>query len=284
MMILFALDRRRVEVVEQSELFFAQPITTTDPASGLTPAISGSYRLRHTFDLQRSDDRWIIVAANPHLGFGPPPPTQVDKPVIRLRDRFLPDDVTAGLSTAPPAGTSEKTTMVDFSPRASAVAGFNWQAVIDWAYTYVFDYSPSFREYPNDCTNFLIVTAAAIFVAAAVLVLADGGDPTRRPMRAGAAGGATPEETAHRYVAALNERDEVALLSLSVVDSPPVRRSIAERVVRDGGRGLRVDDVAVHPGVAGYHARVDIVGGAYRDTLELNERDENWLIVYTHEP
>ena len=132
----------------------------------------------------------------------------------------------------------------------------------------------------------LIVTAAAIFVAAAVLVLvlADGGDPTGRPMRAGAAGGATPEETAYRYVAALNERNEAALLSLSVVDSSPVRRSVAERVVRDGGRGIRVDDVAVHPGVAGYHARVNIVGGAYRDTLELNERDENWLIVYTHDP
>lgn len=148
-------DRRRVEVVEQSELFFVQPVNTTDPASGLTPASSESYRLSHTFDLQRSDDRWIIVAATPHLGFGPPPPTQVDKPVIGLRDRSLPDDVTAGLSTTPPAATSEKTTTVDFNPRSSAAAGFNWQAVIDWAYTYVFDYSPSFREYPNDCTNFL---------------------------------------------------------------------------------------------------------------------------------
>ncbi|MGW5646568.1 hypothetical protein ACWEV3_10090 [Saccharopolyspora sp. NPDC003752] len=88
-------------------------------------------------------------------------------------------------------------------------------------------------------------------------------------------------------MAALNGRDRDTLLRLSVVDTSAARSNVADRLLRDGGRNIRIDTVAVHPGVANYQATADIAGDAsgnsYRARLELTERDDAWLIIYTHE-
>ncbi|MCS7477723.1 amidase domain-containing protein [Umezawaea endophytica] len=149
-----------VQATEVTKLFFGHG----DPRA---PQFEG-YRLQHDFTFIKVNDTWTLGNANPHLKTGPPPPTQAGAPknpsgTVRVEEKSTPLPP-AGVTTARQArAVPNADKSGTFGKNASITPyAYNYQAMWDYAIRWFQKpYNSWYREFPNDCTNFISQIMAA---------------------------------------------------------------------------------------------------------------------------
>jgi hypothetical protein len=134
---------------------------------GLDPALGGpkstEYEQDHVLEYVKVGDQWTIVSDR--IVIPPPEPEEIkakvsDAPMVEAPAGQKPDPQMekrkAGPKGAFMRNASNPFIKASYAGSAPAVfASYNPSAAINYAYNYVYNYNSSYREYPNDCTNFI---------------------------------------------------------------------------------------------------------------------------------
>lgn len=127
-----------------------------------------AYRIGHRFTFQHSGAGWTIVDTRAELGEGPPPPTQARPAAMSWTDaaRQPVTRPTTGRNALKPAAAKADAQAVAKVGGKRAVnkltegngtmgPPYNYGAMYSYALQYWDNYNPYYRDYGNDCTNFI---------------------------------------------------------------------------------------------------------------------------------
>jgi hypothetical protein len=155
-----AKDSGSVEVhaVETTRLYFAHP--------GQGAPQFEAYRIGHRFTLQQTTGVWSIVDTVPELGVGPPPPTQAKPSAVSWTEAARQDAPasTTGLKPASPRVSAEVAAKTKGLQAPDKLTGtgigalsppYDYTAMYNYAIRYWDNYNSEYRNYGNDCTNFI---------------------------------------------------------------------------------------------------------------------------------